>query len=93
MVSQAKMLVKGKNWVHGAKDQDDQVGQIKCPFLTWSLTKYLLLSVLGEHEPYQGRASWRSGGLTGPTVRGSSSVPLLDLVTDQVFIPDCSRLQ
>ena len=29
MVSQAKMLVKGENWVHGAKDQDDQVGQIK----------------------------------------------------------------
>ena len=33
MVSQAKMLVKGKNWVHGAKDQDDQVGQIKGTYL------------------------------------------------------------
>ena len=29
MVSQAKMLMKGENWVHGAKVEDDQVGQIK----------------------------------------------------------------
>ena len=29
MVSQAKMVMKGKNWVHGGKVEDDQVGQIK----------------------------------------------------------------
>ena len=28
MVSQAKMLMKGENWVRGAKVEDDWVGQI-----------------------------------------------------------------
>ena len=28
MVSQAKVVMKGKNWVHGGEVEDDQVGQI-----------------------------------------------------------------